>query len=186
MARTQILNGVVLPDGELHFDGVVDLVPGRVRVVVTECPIDAQEDDPWSRLERTWSEQRARHLQRLEAEAAQPSELPSEPAASSAKSLSPAAIDLRLAMSAISEDCYCAGWLISLEYQLWSAVMNGPVAAGCWNVTQSDIDRLRLLARRCGGWIVWDETQLNEAWLPIENWLRQYDEYLATHAASTK
>ena len=175
-----------MPDGELHFDGVVDLVPGRVRVVVTECPIDAQEDDPWSRLERTWSEQRARHLQRLEAEAAQPSELPSEPAASSAKSLSPAAIDLRLAMSAISEDCYCAGWLISLEYQLWSAVMNGPVEAGCWNVTQSDIDRLRLLARRCGGWIVWDETQLNEAWLPIENWLRQYDEYLATHAASTK
>lgn len=181
---SQIISGVILPNGELILDSAVDLAPGPVLVVVTARPSDADETSPWSRLERSWSEQRARHLQTTESNTSEPALMPSERIATPAKSASPMAADLANAMSEISEDCYCAGWMSKLEFELWSAVMNGPVEAGFWKVTQSDIDRLRLLARRCDGWVVWDETLLTETWLPIEEWLRRYDEYAANRAAN--
>lgn len=185
MARTQILNGVVSRDGELRLDGRVDLASGPVRVVVTESPNESPNEALWVRLERTWSEQRARQLQSVESEAGRAADASGEMTESS-EQMSPAARELQRRMSSISEDCYCAGWLSGLEFQLWSAVMNDPVEQGWWKVTQSDIDALRLLARQCGGWIVWDESRRDEMWVPIDEWLRRYEEHVANSAKKAK
>lgn len=184
MDKSQVVTGLILPSGELRVDGPVDLAPGRVRVVVTEWPFQAQADDPWTRLEQIWHEQRARHFLAAEAAAADAMKSPPARASVVTEPLSPLACDLRDCMAQLSEDCYCAGWLSDLEYALWSAVMNGPVHKGNWNITQSDIDRLRLLARRAGGWIIWDDSLLATAWLPIDQWLPRYDQYVATHGSN--
>ncbi len=89
-------------------------------------------------------------------------------------------------MSAISEDSDCAGWISQWEDPLWPAVLNGPVAAGFWNVLPADIDRLRRLVRRCGGWIVSNLSLLKETWLSIESWLCRDAEHIAIRAKSPK
>lgn len=184
MNQSQIVTGLILPSGELRVDGSVDLAPGRVRVVVTEWPFPAGEDNSWTRLEQTWNEQRVSYLLSAEATARDASKSPPPAPAAVGEPLSPSASDLRHFMSQLSEDCYCAGWMGDLEYALWSAVMNGPIHKGNWDITQSDIDHLRLLARRAGGWIIWDDSLLAATWLPIDQWLLRYDQYVATHESN--
>lgn len=182
MSEPQMMTGVILPNGELRLDEPLVHAPERVRVLLTEFPIDSEEDSPWSRLETGWCAQRARHYHSTEIAALEASDTAQPQESPVAEMLSSAAADLRDCMSQLSEDCYCAGWIGSLEYLLWTAVMNGPVETGNWKVTQSDIERLRLLARRCGGWIVWDDVLRAAKWLPIEDWLRQFDTYIAADA----
>lgn len=178
MKEPQVLTGVILPNGELRLDEPIVNASGRVRVIVTECPFDSDDASPWHRLENAWSSQRARHFEMSEMAALKESKEAPSQESPAAEKFSPAAADLRDRMSQISEDCYCAGWLGNLEYLLWSAVMDGPVEKGNWNVTQSDIDSLRLLARRCGGWIVWDDVLVTKIWVPIEEWQSQYERHV--------
>ena len=182
MKELRAMTGVILSIGNLRIDGSLDLAPGRVKVIVTECPPDADETSPWSRLERAWGEQRSRYYRTTEAAILAANSEPITQGSTAADKLSLAAADLRDSMSQLSEDCYCAGWLGDLEYLLWSAVMNGPVQKGNWDITQSDIERLRLLARRCGGWIAYDDARKTKVWLPIEEWLPKYDHHLAKQA----
>lgn len=78
-------------------------------------------------------------------------------------------------MSAISEYCYCAGWLDGLEYSLWSFVQEGPRNWGQREVTQNDIDELKLLSEICGGWIVWDD-KYKETFVHMNTWRGLYAE----------
>ena len=56
-------------------------------------------------------------------------------------------------MSAISEEYWCAGWMHNLEYTLWD-VVTGRRAGIC---SPEEIEQLKYLSEKCGGWIIWDE-----------------------------
>jgi hypothetical protein len=74
-------------------------------------------------------------------------------------------------MSAISEECWCAGWMHNLEYMLWDAVM-GRREGIC---SPEEIGQLKYLSEKCGGWIIWDEQAKVERFIPIQEWLRLYE-----------
>lgn len=90
------------------------------------------------------------------------------------KSLSSDAAELLLVyMSNISEDHYCAGWLIGLEYELWD-IMNGAARNfGFGPISAQDMAKLRGLHERAGGWWVWDGEGAGsgEIFVTTEEWL---------------
>jgi hypothetical protein len=65
---------------------------------------------------------------------------------------------LRKLMSGISEDYWCAGWLSGLEYTLWDAV-TGKRKNVC---SSEEIEQLKYLSEKSGGWIIWDEQAKDE------------------------
>lgn len=178
--------GVILPDGQLRLDGLLPLSAGRVRVIVEAIPFAELPETPWAELQKTWDEQRAHFFVQVANQAPEALNVLLPETSRDHRhtdGLPLLASDLRDFMSQISEDCYCAGWLVNLEFDLWTAVMNGPVRAGHWDITQTDIDRLRLLARRCDGWVVWDHQRKQETWVSIQDWLGQYKKHMATKTA---
>ncbi|UOQ67635.1 hypothetical protein [Hymenobacter volaticus] len=76
-------------------------------------------------------------------------------------------------MSDISEICYCAGWLLNLEYVLWNAVLTGPRKCGHGMITQEDIHELLALANRTDSWMVFDE-ETEETALALSFWRAKY------------
>jgi hypothetical protein len=74
-------------------------------------------------------------------------------------------------MSWISEERWCAGWLRNLEYILWDAV-TGRREGIC---SLEEIDELKYLSEKCGGWIIWHEQSRSEKFLPMQERLRLYD-----------
>ena len=77
-------------------------------------------------------------------------------------------------MGDMSEDCWCAGWLDTCEFDLWSMVLGGPRGWGMGEVSESDVAQLKELSKLCGGWIVWREKQC-ETWIPLAEWLPLYE-----------
>jgi len=74
-------------------------------------------------------------------------------------------------MSAISEERWCAGWMQNLEYVLWDAVI-GRREDIC---SPEEIEQLKYLSEKCGGWIVWDEQAKGERFVPMQDWVRLYE-----------
>jgi len=74
-------------------------------------------------------------------------------------------------MSCISEERWCAGWMSKLEYMLWDAV-TGRRENLC---TPEEIEQLKVLSGKCGGWIIWDEQAKNKRFEPMQDWLRLYE-----------
>ncbi len=98
-----------------------------------------------------------------------------------------AANSLRDLMSDTSEEHYCAGWLMGLEYSLWAMCENGPTRWGLGHVEQGTIDELLRLSAAAGGWWVWHdgddsnaETEdtfcSGELFVPIDEWKKMYAE----------
>lgn len=61
---------------------------------------------------------------------------------------------LRVLMSRISEDCYAAGWMTGLEYELWG-MLHGDVRPGHLYADEKTQESCRKLAETLGGWIIW-------------------------------
>lgn len=60
-------------------------------------------------------------------------------------------------MSEISEECWCAGWMLGTEYDLFKAVyLNKPRSWGQGEITQAYIDELQALAQEWGCWFYFD------------------------------
>ena len=78
---------------------------------------------------------------------------------------------LRKLMSEISEEYWCAGWLGGLEHVLWD-VVTGKRTDIC---TPEEIEQLKYLSEKCGGWIVWDKEGICERFVSMEEWLRLYE-----------
>ena len=72
-------------------------------------------------------------------------------------------------MSDISEDVWCAGWLTEVEYILWDAIAR---ERPDWCVRE-EIEQLKFLSERCGGWIVWDKER-GRRFVRMEDWLDRY------------
>jgi hypothetical protein len=74
-------------------------------------------------------------------------------------------------MSDISEDCWCAGWLMGCEYSLWSIKENAEDRTwGMAWVSDDDCAKLRELSAQCGGWWIWDREAGGNVFLTLEEW----------------
>lgn len=88
--------------------------------------------------------------------------------------MEPDATKLMEYMSELSEEAYYAGWMDGLEYALWTAVLEGSLKYGHFQITRTHTAKLRELSDRCGGWIVWDDaTELT--FMPMDQWQKKYD-----------
>jgi len=66
-----------------------------------------------------------------------------------------ARIGLFALMTGISEEFYCAGWMMGLEHSLWGMVEGGPRGYGMGTVSERHVELLRLLAEESDGWWTW-------------------------------
>lgn len=87
------------------------------------------------------------------------------------------AIALRDEMSNLSEDCWATDWLFGCEYMLWSFLQTKPGEWGIWHVSKGDVDNLRELAERCGGWWSWDEKEGMAMFVTMEKWVEVVREW---------
>lgn len=72
-------------------------------------------------------------------------------------------------MSDISEDCYCAGWMMGLEYAIWGALQDGDRRYGRGEMDAEQLERCRRLSQELDGWVIWvDDDDVPE--LPNEEW----------------
>jgi hypothetical protein len=76
-------------------------------------------------------------------------------------------------MSDISEDCYCASWLIGNERHLWRAITdpNDDHRYGMGEISEEDIARLRLLSQQVNGWWVWEDD--GPDFISLDEWKRR-------------
>lgn len=79
-------------------------------------------------------------------------------------------------MSELSENAYCAAWMMGLEYALWDAVRGGSDKYGRLRLDEAEVSRLHELSRQCAGWIVFDDAR-GETWLPLVEWERRFHEW---------
>lgn len=91
------------------------------------------------------------------------------------KSADPVAAEaLASAMSDISEEYECAGWLIGLEFKLWEMLRGGARELAMGDVTDEEVDNLRRLSERAGGWVFWrdndDPFKSGECFEPYAEW----------------
>lgn len=95
---------------------------------------------------------------------------------------------LRDTMSAISEDGYCAGWMMGLEYSLW-AILVGDHSPdyGQVPVTPEEVAMLKGLSEAAGGWLVWDDaSETDDAVLiPMAEWEQKYLDWLKKRGAAS-
>jgi hypothetical protein len=82
---------------------------------------------------------------------------------------------LATAMSDISEEHWCAGWLDQTEFVLWRAVTTGHLKWGIAQIESARIEQLRMLSEQCNGWIVFDEVA-GRIYVPLAEWQRLFAE----------
>jgi hypothetical protein len=84
-----------------------------------------------------------------------------------------AAVRLRMFMSELSEECWCASWLSECEIMLWQMTRE-PERGHTWGqgeVTPDDLSRLLFLADKARGWWRWDDALRGAAFVPMAEWL---------------
>ena len=87
-------------------------------------------------------------------------------------------------MREISEASYCAGWLIGLEYALWPIAQAGQSAeCGGWLISVDEVEELKFLSDKIGGWIWWPESEQEECFVDMETWQKTYAAYVGRHGA---
>jgi len=79
---------------------------------------------------------------------------------------------LRRIMGEISEAAISAGWLNTLEYDLWDFIENGAGQFGRLLIEPNVIRDLKWLADKAGGWWTY------EKFVPMQEWVEMYQEYI--------
>ena len=79
-------------------------------------------------------------------------------------------------MGKISEDYYCAGWLMGLEFSLWRLAFEnqGDHSFGMGELTFEEVGQLVELTHRCQGWWVWCDVVGGRKFLGYDEWLPMY------------
>lgn len=93
-----------------------------------------------------------------------------------------AAAQLACEMSELSEEYWCAGWLSGCEFELWRMVQDFTVRNwGMGAVADDQIDSLRALSEKCGGWVAWfgEGKDSGERFVPMAGWLEMYAKHEA-------
>lgn len=97
------------------------------------------------------------------------------PIRDTARSKSPEAVEVLAAVvSDISEEQWCASWLIDCEFYFWAG----------WHCSVRDLDELQALHDECGGWVVYelakgDEPDPGWIFLPTAEWLPRFEAWAA-------
>lgn len=94
-----------------------------------------------------------------------------------------AARDLLELMSSMSEDAYCACWIIDNEYELWCDVtsLRAAVPHRGWFATEH-LAQLSELSLRCGGWWHWGDSH-GALFISIPEWEQLYNKAGITKSA---
>ena len=88
-----------------------------------------------------------------------------------------AAYRLRNVMENISEDYYAAGWLIGLEYSLFSVAYAGDSFGGFGgSCTHDEIAQLITLSQQCQGWWMWNHNE-RRRFVPFDEWFSVYSDH---------
>lgn len=80
-------------------------------------------------------------------------------------------------MSQISEEAFFAGWMDDLEFHLWDAIHGGSRKYGQVTLTQTQLDGLRQLSGRLGGWVCFGDDEGVEDFVPLDRWVVLYDQW---------
>ena len=83
------------------------------------------------------------------------------------KHLTPLQRALYELMSEISEDCWCAGWMMGNEFALWDAIVTGDRTYGMSFMDENLLASVKALSDQIGGWIEWRD---DEQGLPVGEW----------------
>ena len=81
--------------------------------------------------------------------------------------------DLYDRMSAISEDCFCAGWIDGNEYDIWNALQHGDPSPAHRRMSPRLLRRCQVLSVEIDGWIYWADGPL---FAPMAQWLVMVDQ----------
>jgi len=63
--------------------------------------------------------------------------------------------------------------MLDTEFELWSAVVNGPHEWGRLFITPEHISELRRFSGLVNGWVVFDDVQ-GETYIPLPEWIARY------------
>ena len=91
------------------------------------------------------------------------------------KDLNEDQVKLAKLMSWMSEEGYSAGWMNTLEVDLWEIVNGANRRYGSYDVTQHDIDQLKSLSQKCGCWIIFDDV-IDERAIDLNTWEKMYSD----------
>lgn len=80
-----------------------------------------------------------------------------------------AALGLLALMTGISEEFWCAGWMMGLEYSLWRVEAGTRYGQG--GISERQATLLRLLSEECDGWWMWVEHD-GPCFIRTEQWLK--------------
>ena len=103
--------------------------------------------------------------------------------APTAQPLRPAGQLLEMALSELSEDHARAGWIVDLEYLVWTSVVGAGAEIvehdtfGLGRLGRDVASELGELANRAGGWVAWDSESHAPALVTMETWLNKYDQW---------
>ena len=78
-----------------------------------------------------------------------------------------AALGLLALMRGISEQCYYAGWMSDLEYDLWQIAREAPYGHGTITARQAQL--LRLLTEEADGWCTYSDGD-DPVFLDLASW----------------
>lgn len=75
-------------------------------------------------------------------------------------------------MSNISEDHWCAGWLIGLEYELWDIVVGLKANNLGWDrVPDARINQLKIVANEADCWMAWNPIAIGVRPVNLFDWV---------------
>ena len=89
------------------------------------------------------------------------------------KDLNEEQLKLAELMSRISEAGYSAGWMNTLEFDLWEIIKGGNRRYCSYEITQEEINELISLSQNCGCWIVYDDVN-DETPIDLKTWEQIY------------
>ena len=85
-------------------------------------------------------------------------------------------------MSDISENHYCAGWLVGLEYELFSAAFEGTTFG--MGLDALELRDLYTLSQLCDGWWRWHDNTIDDAYdcgerfVRMSEWIEAYKAHM--------
>ncbi len=77
--------------------------------------------------------------------------------------------ELALAMGEISEAAYAAAWMTGLEFVLWYLVESKKRQYRRYAPSEVQMENLRRLSAKCGGWIAFDDRHA-EVFISLAEW----------------
>jgi len=97
---------------------------------------------------------------------------------------------LRVSMGWISEERWCAAWLVDLEYVLWKWATQSDTHTRTESDENPSADSeeshgktLAWLAREAGGWWVWDNHHKGPRFVPMKEWQEIFTSARSKHGA---